>query len=124
MRGKKLSNFYIRAMGENGLFKIIDFDKLSVAVDIQVARVTFYTGVLKILGSYYGCIHHEPVRPMIEDVWDQAAQEIGVPAWYLDEPLWSIGSKICSKKKCGRCPVEDECEKNFNVKFKGSNIIT
>ena len=111
-------------MGENELFKIKDFDKLSVAVDIQVARVTFYTGVLKIPGSYYGCIHHEPVRPMIEDIWDQAAQEIGVPAWYLDEPLWSIGSKLCSKKGCGRCPVAEECEKNFYVKFKGSNIVT
>jgi len=124
LRGKKLCNFYIRAMGENGLFKIVDFDKLSVAVDIQVARVTFYTGVLKIFGSYYGCIHHKPVKPLIEDVWNQAAQKIGVPAWYLDEPLWSIGSKLCSKKKCERCPAEDECEKNFNVKIKGSNIVT
>ena len=123
LRGKKLSNFYIRAMGENGLFKIIDFDKLSVAVDIQVARVTFYTGVLRILGSYYGCIHHEPVRPMIEDVWNQAAQRIGVPAWYLDEPLWTVGSKLCSKKKCEKCPINNFCQKNFHVKFKGSNIM-
>lgn len=122
LRGKKLSNFYIRAMGENGLFKIKDFVKLSVAVDIQVARVTFYTGVLKIIGSYYGCIHSEPVRPMVEDVWNQAAQKISVPAWYLDEPLWSVGSKLCSKKTCGRCPIKELCQRSFEVKFKGSNI--
>ena len=57
LRGKKLNNFYIRAMGENGLFKIEDFHNLSVAVDIQVARITFYTGVLKAVSSFYGCIH-------------------------------------------------------------------
>jgi len=122
LRGKKLNNFYIRAMGESGLFKIKDFDKLSVAVDIQVARITFYTGALRIRGSYYGCIHHKPVRPMIESVWNEAAKRISVPAWYLDEPLWSVGSKLCSKKQCSRCPVTKLCNKNFEVKFKGANI--
>lgn len=122
LRGKKLNNFYIRAMGENGLFKIKDFDKLSVAVDIQVARITFYTGVLRIKGSYYGCIHHKPLRPIIENVWNEAAKRIGVPAWYLDEPLWSVGSKLCSKKRCYRCPITKLCSKIFEVKFKGANI--
>jgi hypothetical protein len=122
LRGKKLNTFYIRAMGENGLFKISDFDKLSVAVDIQVARVTFYTGALKITGSYYGCIHHEPIRTMIEDTWSQAAKNLEIPAWYLDEPLWSVGSKLCSKKACHRCPIKEFCQKNFEVKFKGANI--
>lgn len=61
-----------------------------------------------------------PVRPMIEDVWDQATEKINVLAWYLDEPLWSVGSELCSKKKCGRCPIEEVCQKNFHVRFKGS----
>jgi hypothetical protein len=124
LRGKKLSNFYLRAMGENGLLRITDFDKLSVAVDIQVARITFYTGVIKTEGSYYGCIHHEPIRPLIEDTWSEAANKIGVPAWYLDEPLWSVGSKLCSKRLCDKCPVETNCSKSFNVVFKGANIQT
>jgi len=122
LRGKKLINFYMRAMGEDGLFKITDFDELSVAVDIQVARVTFYSGVLRVNCSYYGCIHREPIRPLIEDVWSQAAKRISVPAWYLDEPLWSVGSRLCSKNDCSRCPVEGLCAKNFGVKFKGANI--
>ncbi len=91
----------------DGLFKIEDFDELSVAVDIQVARVTFYTGVLNIKGSYYGCIHHEPIRPMIENVWSEAAKKLSIPAWYLDEPLWPIGSKLCSKR-----PVIDAQSEN------------
>lgn len=122
LRGRKLINFYMRAMGEDGLFKITDFDELSVAVDIQVARATFYTGVLKIRGSYCGCIHSEPIRPTIESIWSQAAKRINVPAWYLDEPLWSVGSKLCSKKDCPRCPIQKSCERNFNVKFKDANV--
>jgi len=122
LRGKKLINFYMRAMGEDGLFKITDFDELSVAVDIQVARVTFYTGVLRVKGSYSGCIHREPIRPLIENIWSRAAKRISVPAWYLDEPLWSVGSRLCSKNDCSRCPVEGLCPKKFEVKFKGANI--
>jgi len=122
LRGKKLNNFYIRAMGENGLFKIEDFDELSVAVDIQVARITFYTGVVNVDRSFYGCIHNEPIRPVIEDIWSQATKRLGIPAWYIDEPLWSIGSKLCSKRNCGHCPIRELCEKRFTVKFKGSNI--
>jgi len=122
LRGNKLSNFYIRAMGENGLFKISDFDNLSIAVDIQVARVTFYTGVLQIQGDYYGCIHHDPIRSLIEDVWSEAAKNIEIPSWYLDEPLWSIGSRLCSKRKCKKCPIIEYCNNNFNIRFKGSKI--
>jgi len=40
LRGNKLSNFYLRAMGEKGLLKISDFSVLDIPVDIQVARFT------------------------------------------------------------------------------------
>ena len=59
---------------------------------------------------------------MIEDVWNLAAERLGVPAWYLDEPLWSVGSKLCSKKRCGRCPIKELCQENFDVRFKGASI--
>jgi len=122
LKGKKLNNFYIRAMGENQFFKIQDFDNLSVAVDIQVARITFYTGVVKSDRSFYGCIHSEPIRPIIEDVWSRATKSLSIPAWYIDEPLWSVGSRLCSKKKCSPCPINELCERRFTVRFKGSNV--
>jgi endonuclease III len=122
LRGRKLNNFYIRAMGENQLFKIEDLDNLSVAVDIQVARITFYTGVIKADRDFCGCIHNEPIRPVIENAWYQATRGLGIPAWCVDEPLWSVGSKLCSKRACGRCPIRELCEQSFTVKFKGSNI--
>ena len=54
----------------------------------------------------------------------EAAKKMSLPAWYLDEPLWSIGSKLCSKRTCHRCPIEKLCRKNFNVKFEGANNRT
>jgi len=56
LRGAKLANFYIRVMGETGLFKVKDLDELDVPVDKQIARFTIYTGVLKLKsGKFQGC---------------------------------------------------------------------
>ena len=61
LRGPKLSNFYLRAMGEQDLFKISNFNELDIPVDIQVARFTIYTGVLRLLSeSFRGCVQKSP----------------------------------------------------------------
>ena len=63
LRGKKLSSFYIRVMGEKGLFKIRNLNELDIAVDVQVARFTFYTGCLQLKeGVVKGCIHSASAR--------------------------------------------------------------
>jgi endonuclease III len=124
LRGNKLSNFYLRAMGENNLLKISNFDELDIPVDIQVARFTVYTGVLRLVSdSFEGCIHKEPLKNLIEEVWRDAAREIGTYPWKLDEPIWTIGSKLCAGKLCGKCPVEDVCAKVKGIKFKGAILI-
>jgi hypothetical protein len=120
LKGGKLSNFYLRAMGENGLLKMTNFNDLDIPVDIQVARFTVYTGVLALLSeSYEGCVHKNPLRGLIEEVWRNAAKEIATYPWKLDEPMWTIGSKLCAKRSCGKCPVEDLCDKSKGVRFKG-----
>jgi len=44
-------------MGETGLFKVKNLHELDIAVDKQVARFTFYTGVIKIKAQkYQGCV--------------------------------------------------------------------
>lgn len=124
LRGPKLINFYIRAMGETGLFKVKNIDELDVAVDKQVARFTMYTGVLKLLSEQFtGCVHEPPLRGLIEEAWRNAAKKLGTPPWKLDEPIWTIGSKLCSGRKCGKCPVEDLCGKTKGITFK-ENIVT
>jgi hypothetical protein len=39
LRGKKLANFYIRAMGEMGLLKVKDFEDLDIPVDKQAGSL-------------------------------------------------------------------------------------
>jgi len=121
LKGNKLSNFYLRAMGENQLLKITNFNELDIPVDIQVARFTIYTGVLGLEhGTFRGCVHEEPLRNLIEETWRDAAHNLGTYPWKLDEPIWTIGSKLCSKKKCGQCPVKQYCDKMFDVRFENA----
>jgi len=124
LRGSKLSNFYIRAMGETGLFKVENLNELDIPVDKQVARFTMYTGVLKLLSEQFtGCVHEEPMRSLIEEAWRNAAKKLSTAPWKLDEPIWTVGSKLCSGRKCGKCPVKDLCGKTKGITFKENTVI-
>ncbi len=124
LRGNKLSNFYLRAMGETGLFKIKNLNELDIPVDKQVARFTMYTGVVKLLSEQFqGCVHEPPLRGLIEEAWRDAAKKLGTPPWKLDEPIWTIGSKLCSGRKCGKCPVKHLCDKTKGITFKENTAI-
>jgi endonuclease III len=124
LRGNKLSNFYIRAMGETKLFRVKDLSELDIPVDQQVARFTIYTGVLKLLSDQFvGCAQEQPLRGLIEEAWRNAAKTLGTAPWKLDEPIWTAGSKLCSGKKCGKCPVEDLCDKTKGVTFKENTVV-
>jgi endonuclease III len=124
LRGNKLTNFYIRAMGETGLLKVKDFEDLDIPVDKQVARFTIYTGVLKLLSEQFvGCAQEQPLRGLIEEAWRNAAKTLGTAPWKLDEPIWTVGSKLCSGRKCGQCPVEDLCDKTKGITFKENTVV-
>jgi len=124
LRGPKLANFYIRAMGEMGLFKVKDLDELDVPVDKQVARFTIYTGVLRLKrGAFRGSVCNDPLRSLIQGAWRRAAKAVGVAPWKLDEPMWNIGSKLCARGKCIQCPVEKLCDKIKGAKFEGNFVI-
>lgn len=119
LRGNKLSNFYMRVMGEKELFKVKNLNELDIPVDKQVARFTMYTGVVKLLSELFqGCVHEPPLRGLIEEAWRNAAKKLNVPPWKLDEPIWTVGSKLCSGRKCGKCPVKDLCDKTKGITFR------
>ena len=123
LRGKKLSNFYIRAMGEKNLFKLTNLDELDIPVDVQVARFTFYSGCLYVKnGSLDGCIHEPPIQPAIEEVWRKAAKMLNIAPWKLDEPIWTIGSRLCSPRNCTPCPANNLCDRNFNAVIKENKL--
>jgi hypothetical protein len=124
LRGPKLSNFYIRVMGETGLFKVKDLDMLDIPVDKQIARFTVYTGVLKLdSGKFQGCVNDDPFRSIIQRIWREAAKAINTSPWRLDEPMWNIGSKLCTYRKCKECPVDDLCDKTKGAAFKENIIV-
>jgi len=111
-------------MGETGLFKVKNLDQLDVPVDKQVARFTIYTGVLKLLSEQFvGCAQDEPLRGLIEEAWRNAAATLNTAPWKLDEPIWTTGSKLCSKRKCSQCAIEDLCDKTKGVAFKENTVI-
>lgn len=111
-------------MGETGLFKVKNLDELDIPVDKQVARFTIYTGVLKLLSEHFiGCAQENPLRNLIEEAWRNAAKRFDIAPWKLDEPIWTIGSKLCSGRKCGKCPVKDLCAKTKGVTFKENTVM-
>lgn len=124
LRGNKLSNFYIRAMGETGLFRVKNLNELDIPVDKQVARFTMYTGVLKLLSEQFiGCAQDEPLRSLIEEAWRNAAKKLDTAPWKLDEPVWTVGSKLCSGRKCGKCPVKELCNNTKGITFKENTVL-
>jgi len=124
LRGPKLTNFYIRAMGETGLLKVKNLNELDIPVDKQVTRFTAYTGVIKFLSSkFQGCANDDPLRSVIQEAWREAARTLRIAPWKLDEPIWNIGSKLCTQRKCHHCPVENLCDKTKHITFKENTII-
>jgi len=123
LRGKKIGTLYLRVMGDLELFKISNLETLDVAVDLQVSRFTFYTGALKPLRALNSCVTDPPVRPAVEKLWRLAAQQVDCAPWHLDQPIWVLASNQCTRQFCGPCPVNDLCEKRFDVQVQ-NNYVT
>ena len=123
IRGKKIGTLFRRVMGDLGLLQISDLDRVDVAVDLQVSRFTFYTGALRPIGKLSGSVQQPPIRPAIEEIWRQAASNIGTAPWKLDQPIWVIASNQCTRRMCGPCPVKGLCERHFDIDVQGNQII-
>jgi len=112
LKGSKLSSYYIRVMGESGLFKIKNLNQLNIPVDRQVACFTINSGVLDMAGKHFaGFANEEPLKGIVEEVWRNAAKSLGIAPWKLHEPISLVESSLCGNRKCKQCPVEDHCEK-------------
>jgi len=118
LRGDKLSNFYLRVMGEKKLLKIMDFNDLDVAVDIHVARFTIYTGVLKPKTPVTEVVLNNQLKELVKEAWRRGAKKISMAPWMLDEAIWYIGKNLCREKKCSGCPIAIYCDKNIGIKVK------
>ena len=52
-----------------------------------------------------------------------AAKTLGTTPWKLNEPIRTVGSKLCSRRKCGQCPVEDERVLQLCHQEKRHNVV-
>lgn len=124
LRGPKMSNYYIRMMSEQGLFKIKNLNELEIPVDKQLAKFTISTGILKLLSDQFtGCVHDEPLKSLIEEAWSEAAKTLSTAPWKLEQPIVTIMSEFCSDRKCAQCPIQSLCDKTKGVKFKDNTVI-
>ncbi len=112
LRGEKLSNHYIRVMGEAGLFKIKNPNQLNIPIDRQIARFTIYTGILKLLSKRFAAsVNEDPFKELLEEVWKNAVKPKAAAPWKLHAPICTIESKLCAGKTCKNCIVDHYCEK-------------
>ena len=44
-------------------------------------------------------------------IWINAAKMNGVRPSDIDKYLWTIGNRMCLKKKCEECPLSKNCQK-------------
>lgn len=125
LRGTKLSNQYIRVMGEAGLFKIKNPNQLNIPIDKQVARFTIYTGILKLISKrFVGSLSEDPFKELLEEVWKNAVKPKSVAPWKLHSPICTVESTLCADRGCKRCPVDSYCEKKRKgISFKEDAVF-
>ncbi len=125
LRGSKLSNQYIRVMGEAGLFKIKNPTQLNVPIDKQVARFAIQTGTLKLISKrFVGSLSEGPFKEMLEEVWKNAVKGKAVAPWKLHSPICAVESSLCTERACKRCPVDHYCEKKRKgISFKEDTVF-
>lgn len=115
LSGPKISEMWVRLLAVPGGARITSIERLNVAVDVQVRKVSEYLGVTATSGRDL-----EQIRGVIQDAWRAlAAETVGPPeiagtAAALDPALWFLGKWGCTfceranrqmpiSRACGRC---------------------
>ena len=115
LRGGKVGPMWIRILAEPGGAKITRLEKIQVAVDVHVLRITENLGVASTRG-----LRSDEERSKVQEAWYEAAAQadFGGPSRIagtcaaLDPALWSFGKYGCSHcEKAGvRLPIGRTCD--------------
>ena len=124
LRGEKIGPMWIRILADPGGANITRLDKVPVAVDAHVKRITENLGVTSTRD-----ILAEEARPEIQAAWREAVAgaDFGGPSRIagtcaaLDPALWSFGKYGCSycEQAHMRVPIGrtcDSCQRDFQDK--------
>ena len=112
--GPKIGPLWLRMLRDNvGISKLKNLDKVSIPVDIHVARATLATGVVR--GDFKG--RSGQLFKRIREAWFVSTEGLNLEArpmiaLDLDEPLWHLSKYGCTKRNdiSGFCPVRQRCE--------------
>ena len=128
LRGPKIGPTWVRIMANPGGARIRRIDKIPVAVDVQVRRVTENLGVTDTMG-----LELKVTKPVIQAAWHSAVHsaDIGGPSGIagtcaaLDPALWFFGKHGCSHcEQIGqRSPISLACRDcRFPVAQQGRTV--
>lgn len=105
--GIKSKFLFLRLFKELGFVSNYkNYDKIEMPVDINDIHVSTRTGVIKFKGK----VSREKMIKIIQEVWKKACMKTNADLLEMDRKLWFVGSAFCSKKQCGKCPLNQECD--------------
>jgi len=121
LRGPKIGPLWLRMLRDNvGIGKLMNLEKVSIPVDIHVARATLTTGVVR--GNIK--VRLDELFEYIRKAWFESVKSLSVKnrpmiALDVDEPLWHVSKYGCTRrdKITGYCPMYSGCEaRDFCIK--------
>ncbi len=114
LRGPKIGPMWVRMLAYPGGAAITSIESLTVAVDVQVRKVTEYLGVARTRGQAL-----ETIRRPIQEIWAEDVRRHGAEgpppiantAAALDPALWFFGKWGCTRcEQAGRrIPISEIC---------------
>ena len=127
LRGPKISRMWVRMLVAPGGAQLDRLERLPVAVDVQVRKVTEYLGV-----TDTAKLSVDQARPIIQEAWQRdAAAAVGPPslagtASAVDPALWFFGKwgcTFCEQRFGRREPISSLCSAcTFGAKGAGSTF--
>ncbi len=105
LKGDKILPLWIRMLKDQVGIELENMNKISIPVDIHIARSTFTSGALK--GRYEGDI--SGVKERIHEVWKDACEGTDFYPLEFDEALWKLSKHGCSRRGENSCRLKDEC---------------
>lgn len=110
--GPKIAGMLLRAAIGLGFANVEGIEEVLVPVDIHDSRISFLTGILKVVPGHSDenhTIHYYDYVPQVQRVLLEACNSLGFEWLDTDRALWLIGSRGCVNKLCKSCPLHDIC---------------
>jgi endonuclease III len=123
--GTGIANLYLTYLHERGIASPINYEELSLKVDVHKARIPLNTDVVIVNSSE---IRYDRLVKRLEEAYKISAKRLGLDTYNLDSALWIIGSKVCTSQdynQCiSKCPLcTNLCISNVGFNDKKSTYI-